>query len=353
VQRAAVPSGLANTFTSGYCLQPLSFLSVCFSIAEKSMGCRSVHENNGNFGSIKNRRIFFILFFLLAFSGAERARAADRIEGDLVGNITHYKVRPEDTLYKISRQFDIGIVRLLTANPGVDPWAPRPGTNLIVPTEYVLPAIRSKGVIINLSEMRLFYFPDAHTVMTFPVGIGKSGWETLTGNTTIVEKRKNPAWIPPDSIRKEDPNLPEIILPGPNNPLGQYALNLGFNGYRIHGTNSPNGIGRRSSHGCIRLYPEDIAALFPAVETGTPVTIIDRPYKLGWRQDKLFLEVTPAQQQSDAIMQRKPMEIVDIPEVYGDIKSMAHTENIDWRAVHEAVMWRSGIPVAIATRASM
>ena len=284
--------------------------------------------------------------FLLMAASAH----AETASGDVVGKIQYYTVQPEDTLYAVARRFDIGIVDIMAANPGVDLWVPDPGTVLTLPTMYVLPPVKHEGIVINLSELRLFYFPDPHTVVTFPIGIGRDGWETPVGTTTIVEKRKNPIWTPPDSIRADNPDLPNFIPAGPDNPLGDYAMNLGWSGYLLHGTNRPYGIGRRSSHGCIRLYPEDIEKLFNAVKEGTVVTVIDSPYKLGWRKNTLFLEITPTQIQTDSIAEHKPLDIQDIPKLYGDIRQLAGTAQIDWRAVRDAVMWRNSIPIAIAYR---
>ena len=280
------------------------------------------------------------------------AQALPALEGDVVGAVTRYEIKAKDTLYGVARQFDLGIVELLAANPGIDPWLPKPGTELIVPAAHVLPAGIRQGIVINLSELRLFYFHDPQAVMTFPVGIGMEGWPTPTGTTRVVKKRENPSWRPPDSMRQEDPGLPEVVAPGPDNPLGAYALNLDWPGYIIHGTNRPYGIGKRSSHGCIRLYPEDIAVLFNLVEEGTPVTVIDVPYKLGWRRNKLFLEVPPTQQQADKIVQHKQPELYDIPEVYYAVQQAAGGQvRINWRAVKDAVIWRTGIPVVAATKA--
>lgn len=289
---------------------------------------------------------------LLAAGRVNSAEAATyTIKGDTAGAVRYYTVTKEDTLFSIARYFDVGIVELMTANPGVDPWVPKQGTVLMLPTAYVLPTIARKGIVIDLSGLRLFYFPDAHTVMTFPLGIGMDGWSTPVGSTRIILKREHPTWIAPESILKANPNLPHVVPPGPDNPLGDYAMNLGWEGYRIHGTNKPYGIGRRSSHGCMRMYPEDIDVLFHAVKVGTPVTVIDDAYKLGWLENTLYLQVSPSQQQADEISMKNPITLVGLPQVYGDIRQATESaSSVDWRAVNEVVRWRTGIPVAIATR---
>lgn len=268
-------------------------------------------------------------------------------EGDMIGSMKSYIVRRNDNLYAIARKFDIGIVELLSANPGVDPWEPEEGRKLTITNMHVLPPVRS-GIVLNLSELRLFYFA-GDKIMTFPIGIGREGWETPLGETVIVKKRKDPVWIPPASVREENLNLPDMIPAGPDNPMGSYALNLGWASYAIHGTNRPYGIGKRSSHGCIRLYPEDIEVLFNAVSIDTAVTIIDTSYKLGWRDDILYLEATPTQQQADIIAKYKrpfPNDIAEIPDI---VRSMAGNDgHIDWYAVKEAMAKRNGIPTPVA-----
>ncbi|MBU6474633.1 MAG: L,D-transpeptidase family protein [Alphaproteobacteria bacterium] len=275
------------------------------------------------------------------------------VDGGMAGKIAHYTVKKQDTLYSIARRFDVGIVAISAANPGVGTWLPKAGTVLTIPTEYVLPLAARKGIVVDLSGLRLFYYPDPQTVVTFPMGIGMKGWQTPTGETTVVRKEAHPVWIVPASIRKEKPEIKPVFPPGPDNPLGQYALHLGWAGYLIHGTNMPYGIGRRSSHGCMRLYPEDIEVLFKAVQTGTPVTVIDRAYELGWEGNRLFLQVTPSQEQTDEIASHEKFVIHDIPDVYGDVHQLAGAgAKIDWAAVRAAVMWRTGIPVVVATRKS-
>jgi L,D-transpeptidase ErfK/SrfK len=297
---------------------------------------------------------FALLFFSLLWLSPLRclAQMAYVPDGDVAGTVAHYEVKKKETLYGIARQFDVGIVELLAANPGVDPWTPKAGTPLIIPAAHVLPpAGMRQGIVISLSALRRFYFYDPQTVMSFPVGIGKEGWLTPTGVTAIARKRKDPDWTPPDSIREEDPDLPDVVPAGPDNPLGAYAMNLGLPGYLIHGTNRPYGVGKRSSHGCIRLYPEDISLLFDVVKEGTPVTIIDTPYTLGWRGDDLYLEVPPTPQQSDRIAQSRRVELADLPEVYYAVEQAAGKQaKVNWPAVKDAVIWRTGIPVAVATK---
>lgn len=278
--------------------------------------------------------------------------ASYSIEGDMAGTASQYKVQRGDNLYILARRFDIGIVELLAANPGVTPKNLKAGQQLTLPTSYVLPRPHN-GIILNLPELRLYYFADEHTVMTFPVSIGREGWKTPIGSTEIVLKRKDPVWIPPDSIREEDPKLPKIVPAGPKNPLGLFALNLGWSGYRIHGTNAPYSIGRRSSHGCIRLYPEDIDTLFHAIEKGTLVTVINAPYKIGWQADTLFLEVTPTEEQDDAIgifHQPLPVQLDGLEDA---IRAHAGDTEVDWEAVHKAAEMHSGVPVAVGHKSNV
>ncbi len=273
------------------------------------------------------------------------------IEGDLIGEINYYTLKKNESLAAVARRFDIGLVELLAANPALQRNRPKADSVLTITTQHILPVPRH-GIVLNLSELRLFYFINATQVMTVPMSIGKEGWQTPLGVTEIVRKRENPDWIPTDAIRRESPHLPSIVPAGPDNPLGLYALNLGWPNYAIHGTNRPYSVGKRASHGCIRLYPEDIEALFKAVEIGTAVTVIDSPYKLGWQGSQLFLEVTPTQQQSDALIQYRQLTPVDTRAIYEAIQQnvLQHINqriNIDWKAVDIAVMKRTGLPVLI------
>jgi len=218
---------------------------------------------------------------------------------DVVGKLQVIQAKEEDTLSDIARRFNLGLEEILNANPTVDPWLPGEGTPIVIPTEFVLPDAPREGIVINLAAMRLFYFPKSKTgklqkVITHPVGIGRVEWKTPEGLTKIINKEANPAWVPPDSIRKEHAangdKLPAIVKPGPDNPMGTHVLRLGWSSYAIHGTNKPPSIGLRGSHGCLRMYPEDITRIYQDVPVGTPVRVVNQPRLLGWRNDFLYLQ---------------------------------------------------------------
>jgi len=212
----------------------------------------------------------------------------------LIGARQAYAVRADDSLFEVARGFDLGYTAITAANPGVDPFVPDPGTRIVVPTEWILPdAPIRRGIVINLAEMRLFLIPprDWGTISSFPIGVGDQGTETPVGKFSVVDKIRNPPWHVPESIRKERPDLPAVVPPGPDNPLGSRALRLSNRTLLIHGTNRPWGIGTRNTHGCIRLYEEDIARLFGMVDKGTPVVVVNQPVKVAAEGDRVFLEV--------------------------------------------------------------
>ena len=244
------------------------------------------------------------LLALLAMSGP--AAAANFIlppEGvDLVGVPAWMHTRHEDTLLDVARDYSIGYTELARANPGVDTWIPGAGTRVLLPTRYVLPPGPREGIVINLPEYRLYYFPktkpgERAQVVTYPISIGKMDWDTPIGRHRIISKASNPSWHPPESIRQERAKrgeiLPRVVPPGPDNPLGAYAMRLNLTSYLIHGTNNPDGVGMRVTSGCIRMFPEHIEQIFPQVGVGTPVSIISEPIKIGWAADTLYVEVHP------------------------------------------------------------
>jgi L,D-transpeptidase ErfK/SrfK len=210
----------------------------------------------------------------------------------------------EDTLYDLARKFSLGSEELIRVNPKLDPWIPGAGKQVLVPGRHILPPGPHEGIVINLPEHRLYFYPkpkrgEPQTVITYPVSIGKMDWKTPLGLTHVIGKQKDPVWYPTASVRKEhaeagDP-LPAKVLPGPDNPLGRYAMRLavGDGTYMIHGTNNPIAVGLPVTHGCIRMYPEDVEALFPLVSVGTPVRIVNQPVKVAWVDGELLLEAHP------------------------------------------------------------
>lgn len=217
----------------------------------------------------------------------------------LIGEEGYVRLREEDTLADVAYRYALGYRELTLANPAVDPWLPGEGTLVNLPGRFLLPDAPRQGIVLNTAEMRLYYYPedDAETVMTFPVSVGRGEWRTPIGPTNLVRKLRDPSWYPPESIRSEyeaeGRELPGRVPPGPDNPLGEYALYLAKPGYLIHGTNRPYGIGLPVTHGCIRLHPDDIRLLFERVPVDTGVNIVHQPIKAGWHDGVLYLEVHP------------------------------------------------------------
>lgn len=222
----------------------------------------------------------------------------------LFGTTEHTVTTYEDTLIDIGRRYSLGYEEILRVNPGVDPWLPGEGTAVTLPGQRILPSGPREGIVVNLPEHRLYYFPKPKkganaVVYTYPVSIGKMDWHTPLGKTRIVAKEKNPIWYPPASIRKEhaargDP-LPAAVPPGPDNPLGAYKMRLAISGgsYLIHGTNNPSAVGMAITHGCIRMFPEDIEQLFRLVPVGTPVYLVNEPVKVAFVNGEVYLEAHP------------------------------------------------------------
>ena len=217
----------------------------------------------------------------------------------VVGEPQIVRIEGDNTLSDLARAYGLGYDEIVAANPDVDPWLPGEGTPVLLPSQYVLPAAERRGIVLNIASKRLFYFPEveaggAEVVYTFPIGIGRVGWETPTGTTRVIDKAKDPSWYVPLSVRREHAEmgspLPAVVPPGPDNPLGAYVLKLDMPGYLIHGTNQPYGVGMRVSHGCVRLYPENIEFLYPEIDRGEAVAIVNQPYLLGERNGALYFE---------------------------------------------------------------
>jgi L,D-transpeptidase ErfK/SrfK len=264
--------------------------------------------------------LFFIVLFGLALPQSAQAAEVQFNQG-FGGEIRQIVITPDDSLIELARAFDIGYNEIMAANAGVDPFLPDEGTPVTIPTAWILPDIPTQArIIINLPEMRLYYFHprDANRVETFPVGIGDVGWATPTGNYRIIEKIENPAWNVPESIRRQKPELPKIVPPGPDNPLGSHALRLSIGTVLIHGTDRPFGIGRRVSHGCLHLYPEDIPTLFRKVKVGARVIIVHQPVKATLADGRVLVEVHGSgkgnllPQALDLIKRKELLDMVDV-----------------------------------------
>ena len=302
------------------------------------------------------RPVFFFVAILLAMP---RACLAELYllhgKGDsVIGSIRHTAATHEDTLLDVARKYGLGYMDIKLGNPGLDTWLPGENADVTLPTEFVLPAVPHEGIVLNIPEMRLYYFPpgrrnDVREVITYPLGIGREGWSTPYVDTRVIDKQQHPYWYPPKSIRlehaQEGEPLPARVGPGPENPLGDYALRLGLPSYLIHGTNKPWGVGMRVSHGCIRLYPEDIAELFKLVGKGTRVHIVNQPYKVGIREDQIYLEAHPyLDEDRDRFADNLTSVVKMLIDITGD-----RPYDVDWRLARRVVKERNGIPVVIGT----
>ena len=304
-----------------------------------------------------NLNIIILSFVLLfAFSIHSHAKVYSLYENgeSVVGDISTTFTTEEDTLLDVARRNGLGYQDIKLFNPSIDTWLPGEGQEVRLPSKFILPATKREGLILNIPEMRLYhYFRDEDeqaVVETYPLGVGREGWSTPYMKTKIIEKKENPNWYPPASILKEheeagDP-LPDVVEAGPDNPLGAFAMRLGRPEYLIHGTNKPFGIGMRVSHGCIRLYPEDIEKLFQQVKVGTRVEIVNQPFKVGKRDGVLYLEAHPYLEEDAELYHNNLTPVIEL------IVNETQDENfeIDWNKVRYAARNPSGMPTAIGIR---
>lgn len=277
---------------------------------------------------------------------------------DLYGEVQVTIAGKEDTLPDIARRFNIGYEEIVRANPGVDPWIPGAGRKIVVPTQFVLPNAPREGIVINLAAMRIYYFPrhkpgETPVVYTHPIGVGKVGWVTPEGITRIVSREENPTWRPSAGVRKEhadnDDPLPAVVPPGPDNPLGKYKFTLGWPSYLIHGTNKPYGVGLRSSHGCIRLYPEDIAKFYQAVPLGTQVRVVNQPFLFGWHHGQLYLQAYTVFE-DDSRNWSKAQKALLLKSMSPRLEKLlrAAGAKIDWNAVTQVANAPRGLAVPVS-----
>jgi L,D-transpeptidase ErfK/SrfK len=277
---------------------------------------------------------------------------------DIVGVVQVTQASKEDTLTDIARRFNVGYEEIVRANPGVDPWVPGEGREVVVPTRFILPNAPREGVVINIAAMRFFYFPPREkggkqVVYTYPIGIGKVGWATPIGTTKITRRQKDPKWTVPASVRaehrKNGEELPAVVGPGPENPLGRHALYLGWPSYLIHGTNKPAGVGLRSSHGCIRLFPEDIAHVFEIVPIGTKVNVVNQPFVFGWHDGRLHLLAFDVLEDDPRDWKKAQVKLLSrslAERIQKQLKE--RNETVDWATVSKLAHTPRGIPVPIS-----
>ena len=276
----------------------------------------------------------------------------------VIGVVQVTKASKEDTLSDLARRFNIGYEEIVRANPGVDPWLPGEGREIVLPTQYVLPNAPREGIVINVAAMRLFYYPkrksgEKQVVYTHPIGIGKVGWATPEGTTKVIRKQKDPVWIPGPGVRAEHKEngdiLPSKVLAGPDNPLGNRAMYLGWSQYLIHGTNKPYGVGLRSSHGCIRLYPEDIERMFETVNVGERVTVVNQPFVFGWHNNNLYLQALGVLEDDPRDWKKAEKKLLTkslADRIQKELKS--RNEQVNWAAISQLAHSPLGVPVVVS-----
>lgn len=296
------------------------------------------------------------LIVLLAFIAWPLAAFEYPLQGEgqeLVGEVYTVTASYEDTFAQLGGEHGFGYLEMIAANPALDPWLPGEGEEVRMPGLHVLPDVARGGIVINLPEYRLYYYPpEGGKVLTYPVGIGRQGWSSPIGETRVLRKEANPSWYPPQSIREEHAAqgdiLPAVVPPGPDNPMGPFKMNLAMSGYVIHGTNRNFGIGMRVSHGCFRMRNEDITSLFPQIPVNTPVRIVNQPFKLGRDANgDLYLEVhTPLDEHGMPSTLDRQAAVQQLLEQRSDVVDAVH---LDWQAIRDAVFAEEGIPVLIGS----
>ena len=296
-----------------------------------------------------------VLALLAASLGANVAAMDYPLVGDVIGELGGTVTERTDTIADIAKANSQGYNEMRLANPDVDPWLTGDGTQVVIPSQYILPKAPREGIVINIPEMRLFHYLPAgkggtRTVATYPISIGRQDWTTPHGATKVIGKVKDPSWTPPESIRREHAKegdiLPAVVGPGPHNPLGAYALQLGFDGYLIHGTDKPYGIGMRVTHGCMRLYPDDIAKVFKTVPVGTQVRLVNQPIKVGIVDGRLLLEAHPPLEEDTAKVAAEQFSgVAKLLLAYNERYELS----IDWPALRRAVYRKDGVPVEVGT----
>ncbi len=302
-----------------------------------------------------------VCLLLTAVAGQAEEYVLPPAGHDLIGLPEQTVARFEDTLPDIARRYGLGFEEISAANPGLDPWLPGEGKPVVLPTQHLLPRVRREGIVINLPEQRLYYFPRPvpgrePVVISHPISVGQMDWETPLGATTVVSKRRKPVWYPPESIRRQHAEegrpLPAAVPPGPDNPLGEYAMRLGIpsGAYLIHGTNRPVGVGMQITHGCIRMYPENIESLFERVPVGTRVTILNEPVQTGWVNGVLYLEVHPPMSPALDTAQHVGEHTVGLTGLTRMLVEATRERpvRINWPLAERTLLEARGVPVAVS-----
>ena len=320
---------------------------------------RDLHLNNMKLQDARTRLAGTLLGLLLASApclGSVYPLPADG--SSVVGEDQSVHTVYEDTLPDLAHRYSLGFYEIIRANPGVDVWIPGADKQIVLPGRRILPPGPREGIVVNLPEHRLYYYPkpngrDKPVVITYPVSIGKMDWRTPLGETRVIAKVKRPAWYPPESVRKEheangDP-LPKVVPPGPDNPLGEFAMRLaaGNGTYLIHGTNNPTAVGMAVTHGCIRMYPEDVAAVFALVPVGTKVRLINEPVKVAWVDGELYIEAhPPVDEQGQSVEPDLQLLSKMLDQALGD-----NSAAINWDLARTTLAASTGMPTLVGLAA--
>lgn len=336
-----------------------------------------MQSNSVSFQRISLREIIPAMFVAASIAAAPARSEVIPMpaEGDLIGGVRYVTTKNEDTLIEIARQYSVGQDEMEMANPKIDRWTPGEGTKVLLPKRYILPDAPRTGIVVNIPEMRLYYYPGGRAaaapqktkgaaasvgerpasrpsqIITYPVSLGRMDWNTPLGVTRIASKVKDPVWVPPASIKREHAAegeiLPDVVPAGPHNPLGAYAMRLGVSGYLIHGVDIDKayGIGMRVTHGCIRMYPEDVENLFPQVNVGTQVNLVNQSVKMGWSGGTLYAEVhVPLDEEKNLtadLMREARARLAKI--------TAKQPVNVDFSVLQAEIAKPTGLPVAIGS----
>jgi len=299
--------------------------------------CRFAHKSS-----------FTLLLFLYSFSAYALDFSLPQEGSDVVGKTQMTTIEKGDNFSTIGRRYNVGYYELIEANPGISPDTPQMGSEIVIPTQYILPKTYREDIVVNLAEMRIYYYPkNSQEVHTYPIAIGREGWETPEGTQRITELRKDPTWYVPKTVRearaKDGVFFPDKVLPGPENPLGKFAIRMNYSTFLIHGTNDSSTIGRRETAGCLRMFPEDVKDLFYKVKVGMKVHVINEPYKVGMKDNKLYLEAHEPILDDDLNYGDDLTPMMDkVTKINQDTRL-----EIDWNKAMAIAAEKSGVPALI------